>query len=116
MDAVQAATLSPVIRVAERPVAPPVKVEPSSEAVRVIAMQDSKNAAQEQQAAKIFAERSSKPATAVSTSYDPVMKSLVITTVSNDTGEVVSQLPSKELLALAHRTAEFRAKFLDVRA
>jgi hypothetical protein len=68
MDAVQAATLSPVIRVAERPVAPPVKVEPSSEAVRVIAMQDSKNAAQEQQAAKIFAERSSKPATAVSTS------------------------------------------------
>ena len=116
MDAVQAATLSPVIRIAERTVAPPVKVEPSAEAVRAIAMQDSKSAAQEQQAARMFAERSSKPATAVSTSYDPVMKSVVITTVSNDTGEVVSQLPSKELLALAHRTAEFRSNMLDVRA
>jgi uncharacterized FlaG/YvyC family protein len=44
------------------------------------------------------------------------MKSVVITTVSNDTGEVVSQLPSKELLALAYRTAEFRNRLANVQA
>lgn len=115
MDAIQAAALSPVIRVAERPVVAP-KVEPSAETLRAVAAQESKAVAQEQQAAKAFAERSSKPATAVSTSYDPVMKSVVITTVSNDTGEVVSQLPSKELLALAYRTAEFRSKSANVLA
>ena len=82
----------------------------------MVAAQESQAAAQEQQAAKVFAERSSKPATAVSTSYDPVMKSVVITTVSNDTGEVVSQLPSKELLALAYRTAEFRTRLANVQA
>jgi len=72
--------------------------------------------AKEQQVARAFVERVSKPATAVSTSYDPVMKSVVITLTSNDTGEVVTQLPSKELLALAHRTQEFQASLMDRRA
>jgi len=115
MEATQVAVQAPAARVAERPAAAP-RMEMPSELTRVVEQQESTQKVQAQQAARAFAERTTQPPTAVSTSYDPVMRSVVITTVSNETGQVVSQVPSKELISLAYRTQEFRASFVDMQA
>ena len=54
-------------------------------------------------------------AVAASTSFDPRLKSVVITTVRLSAGEVLNRLPSQELHDLAYRTAHFRAVLADTR-
>ena len=67
----------------------------------------------DREVARAFAETASRPPTTVSTSYDPVLKSVILTTYRSDTGSLVTQIPSREMLAFAHRTRELSNLLLN---
>ena len=106
-------TVLPLAAAAAARMPPGSSVKLPAAAETTIQEQLSRRQSADQVVARAFAETASRPPTMVSTSYDPVVKSVILTTYRSDTGSLVSQIPSREMLAFAHRTLELSRLFLD---
>ena len=107
-------TSPPLAARAAAPMPPGLSIKLPAAAETASHEQLSRRQSADQEVARAFAETASRPPTIVSTRYDSVVKSVILTTYRSDTGSLVSQIPSQEMLAFAHRTHELSRLFLDL--
>lgn len=98
--------------------------EPAVQVTRTESAQNDGNAASQQQNSHNSAEGSFEEINAAMRAWDTGMRfeidedtqKLVVSVVDNNTGDVLRQIPSEEVLHIAKIVAQFQGKFIDVKA
>lgn len=122
VDSISSNMAMPLSSVAEA--ASTQRPEPAVQVTRTESARNDGNAASQQQGSHNSAEGSFEEINAAMRAWDTGMRfeidedtqKLVVSVIDNETGDVLRQIPSEEVLHIAKIVAQFQGKFIDVKA